>query len=162
MLNIAGKRPKAMGVIFKDENGKQHKAILGNDKESEVIVSSGAIGTPQMLLLSGIGPKAELENLKIPVVLDNRFVGKGMADNPMNTIFVPLKKSVKQSLIETVGITNKGVYIEASCGFGQTNDSIHCHHGLLSAEVCLHSSPNLSFVILTHKNVIKFRQQIRR
>jgi len=63
MLNIvAGKRPKAIGVIFKDENGKQHKAVLGNDRESEVIVSSGAIGTPQMLLLSGIGPKAELEN----------------------------------------------------------------------------------------------------
>jgi fatty acid omega-hydroxy dehydrogenase len=140
-----------MGVIFKDENGKQHKAILGNDRQSEVIVSSGAIGTPQMLLLSGIGPKAELEKLKIPVVLDNRFVGKGMADNPMNTIFIPLKKPVKQSLIETVGITNRGVYIEASSGFGQSGDSIHCHHGMLSAEVCHHSSPNLlmSYVILT-------------
>lgn len=139
---VAGKRPKALGVNFKDENGKMHKAILGDDRESEVIVTSGAIGTPQMLLLSGIGPREELEKLKISVVLDNRFVGKGMADNPMNTIFVPLKKPVKQSLIETVGITDKGVYIEASCGFGQTNESIHCHHGLLSAEVCL-SSLNL-------------------
>lgn len=141
MLNIvAGKRAKAIGVIFKDENGKQHKAILGNDRKSEVIVSSGAIGTPQMLLLSGIGPKEELKKMNIPVVLDNHFVGKGMVDNPMNTIFVPLKKAVKQSLIETVGITNKGVYIEASCGFGQSKDSIHCHHGMLSAEVCHHSN----------------------
>lgn len=101
-------------------------------------MSSGAIGSPQLLLLSGIGPKEELEKLNIPVVLDNRFVGKGMADNPMNTIFVPSKRLFKQSLIETVGITNLGVYIEASCGFGQSKDSIHCHHGMLSAEVCNH------------------------
>ncbi|XP_004486827.1 protein HOTHEAD [Cicer arietinum] len=135
VFDTTGKRAKAIGVIFKDENGKQHKAILGNDRKSEVIVSSGAIGTPQMLLLSGIGPKEELKKMNIPVVLDNHFVGKGMVDNPMNTIFVPLKKAVKQSLIETVGITNKGVYIEASCGFGQSKDSIHCHHGMLSAEI---------------------------
>lgn len=132
-----------MGVIFKDENGKQHEAVLRNRK-SEVIVSSGAIGTPQLLMLSGIGPKEELENLNITVVLDNPFVGKGMADNPMNTIFVPSKRPVKQSLIEIVGITNRGVYIEASSGFGQSNDSIHCHHGILSAEVCYIASCSIN------------------
>ncbi|CAI8584154.1 unnamed protein product [Vicia faba] len=99
VFDTTGKRPRAIGVNFKDENGKMHKAILGNDMRSDVIVTSGAIGTPQMLLLSGIGPRQELEKLKISVVLDNRFVGK------------------------------------ASCGFGQTNESIHCHHGLLSAEI---------------------------
>ena len=125
-----------MGVIFQDENGKQHEAILGNDKQSEVIVSTGAIGTPQLLMLSGIGPKAELQNLNISVVLDNPFVGKGMVDNPMNTIFVPSNRPVYQSLIETVGITKLGVYIEASSGFSQSSDSIHCHHGIVSAEVC--------------------------
>ncbi|KAG4978881.1 hypothetical protein AAZX31_13G331700 [Glycine max] len=135
VFDTKGKRPKATGVIFKDENGKQHEAYLGNDRQSEVIVSSGALGTPQLLLLSGIGPKAELQKLNIPVVLDNQFVGKGMADNPMNTIFVPSKRPVQQSLIETVGITNLGVYIETSSGFGQSKDSIHCHHGILSAEI---------------------------
>jgi fatty acid omega-hydroxy dehydrogenase len=28
-----------------------------------------------------------------------------------------------------------GVYIEASSGFGQSKDSIQCHHGIVSAEV---------------------------
>lgn len=125
-----------MGVIFQDEHGKQHEAILSNDRHSEVIMSSGAIGTPQLLMLSGIGPKAELQKLNIPVVLDNPFVGKGMVDNPMNTMFIPSNRPVHQSLIETVGITKMGVYIEASSGFSQSNDSIHCHHGIMSAEVC--------------------------
>lgn len=125
-----------MGVIFQDENGKQHEAVLANDRHSEVIMSSGAIGTPQLLMLSGIGPKEELQKLNIPVILDNHFVGKGMVDNPMNTMFVPSERPVHQSLIETVGITKMGVYIEASSGFSQSNDSIHCHHGIVSAEVC--------------------------
>lgn len=135
VFDTAGEKPKAKGVIFKDENGKEHEAFLGNDWQSEVIVSSGAIGTPQLLLLSGIGPKEELQKLNIPVVLNNQFVGKGMADNPMNTIYVPSKRPVQQSLIETVGITNLGVYIETSSGFSQSKDSIHCHHGIMSAEI---------------------------
>ncbi|CAI0392208.1 unnamed protein product [Linum tenue] len=127
--------PKAVGVLFKDENGNLHQAFLNNDVRSEVVLSCGAIGTPQMMLLSGIGPKPELDRLNIPVVLDNVNVGKGMADNPMNSIFVPTKEPVSQSLIQTVGITKLGVYIEASSGFGQSNDSIECHHGIMSAEI---------------------------
>ena len=134
-MSDTGKRPRAMGVIFKDENGNQHQAFLTNNRRSEVILSCGAIGTPQMLMLSGIGPKAELEKLNISTVLHNEFVGKGMADNPMNSVFVPTNRPVEQSLIQTVGITKMGVYIEASSGFGQSQDSIHCHHGILSAEV---------------------------
>ncbi|XWS16216.1 hypothetical protein CRYUN_Cryun34aG0066200 [Craigia yunnanensis] len=135
LFDKTGKRPRAMGVIFKDENGNQHQAFLTNNRRSEVILSCGAIGTPQMLMLSGIGPKAELEKLNISMVLHNEFVGKGMADNPMNSVFVPTNRPVEQSLIQTVGITKMGVYIEASSGFGQSQDSIHCHHGILSAEI---------------------------
>ncbi|KAL0341890.1 UNVERIFIED_CONTAM: protein HOTHEAD [Sesamum calycinum] len=134
-FDTTGKQPRAIGVIFKDENGKKHKAILSKRSGSEIIVSSGAIGSPHLLLLSGIGPKAELEKFNIPVVLDNKFVGKGMSDNPLNTIFVPSKTPVKQSLIQTVGITKLGVYIEASSGFGQSKDSIHWDHGIASAEI---------------------------
>lgn len=122
-------------MIFKDENGNQHQVLVSRNTRSEVILSAGAIGTPQLLLLSGIGPKKELRKFNISTVLENRFVGQGMADNPLNTIFIPTSGPVEQSLIQTVGITKMGVYIEASSGFGQSPDSIQCNHGIVSAEV---------------------------
>ena len=44
-------------------------------------------GTPQLLMLSGIGPKAELSQLNIPVVLDSPNVGKNLADHPLLAIY---------------------------------------------------------------------------
>ncbi|CAI9286294.1 unnamed protein product [Lactuca saligna] len=135
LFDTTGKKPRAIGVIFKDENGVNHEAFISRRRKSEIIVTCGAIGSPQMLLLSGIGPKEDLKKLNISVVQDNKFVGKHISDNPLNTIFVPLNRPVKQSLIETVGITKMGVYIEASSGYSQSPDSIHCHHGVASAEI---------------------------
>ncbi|KAL6491733.1 hypothetical protein OROGR_034098 [Orobanche gracilis] len=132
---LTGKRPRAIGVIFKDGNGMTHRATLSERPQSEIIVSCGAIGSPHLLLLSGIGPKTELEKFNVSLVLENEFVGKGMADNPLNTIYVPTNGPIKQSLIQTVGITKLGVYIEASSGFGQSSDSIRWDHGIASAEI---------------------------
>ncbi|XP_057459547.1 protein HOTHEAD-like [Actinidia eriantha] len=135
IFDTKGKNTKAVGVIFEDEQGNQHRAFLSKRRGSQIILSSGAIGSPQLLLLSGIGPKADLTKMNISVVLDNKFVGKGMSDNPLNTVFIPTNKPIEQSLIQIVGITKRGVYIEASSGFGQSPDSIHCNHGILSAEI---------------------------
>lgn len=135
MFDTMRKKVKAVGVIFKDENGNIHEAFLAKGQRSEVIVSSGAIGSPQLLLLSGIGPRTDLKKMNISPVIEHKFVGKGMSDNPMNSVFVPMNRTVKQSLIQTVGITKRGVYIEASSGFGQTADSIRCNHGIMSAEI---------------------------
>ncbi|GFZ01217.1 glucose-methanol-choline (GMC) oxidoreductase family protein [Actinidia rufa] len=44
------------------------------------------------------------------------MVGQGMADNPMNAVFVPSPIPVEVSLIEVVGITDFGSYIEAASG----------------------------------------------
>ena len=49
--------------------------------EGEVIVSSGAIGSPRLLQLSGIGPADHLAGLGIPVVLDQPQVGANLQDH---------------------------------------------------------------------------------
>lgn len=46
----------------------------------EVILSSGAINTPQLLLLSGIGPKIDLDKLAIPLVKHLSAVGQNLSD----------------------------------------------------------------------------------
>jgi choline dehydrogenase len=49
--------------------------------EGEIIVSAGALRSPQLLMLSGIGPKVELERHGIDVVLDLPGVGKNLQDH---------------------------------------------------------------------------------
>src|SRR5262249_30247083 len=48
-----------------------------------VILCAGAIHTPQLLLLSGVGPHAELEQLGIATVLDLPGVGRNLQDHVM-------------------------------------------------------------------------------
>lgn len=48
---------------------------------TEVILSSGAIGSPRLLMLSGIGPADHLQDLGIPVVLDQPQVGENLQDH---------------------------------------------------------------------------------
>lgn len=47
----------------------------------EIVLSAGSIGTPQILLLSGIGARDELEALGIPVLVENPSVGKNLSDH---------------------------------------------------------------------------------
>ena len=53
----------------------------------EIILCAGAVGTPQILLLSGIGPADQLRSLDIPVIGDVPGVGKGLRDHPDMPIF---------------------------------------------------------------------------
>jgi choline dehydrogenase len=54
----------------------------------EVILAAGAIGSPQLLLLSGVGPADELRALDLPVVADLPGVGKNLQDHVMVPVSV--------------------------------------------------------------------------
>jgi choline dehydrogenase-like flavoprotein len=49
--------------------------------QREVIVCAGAFGSPQLLMLSGVGPAAHLQSLGIPVVADIASVGSNLQDH---------------------------------------------------------------------------------
>ncbi|MET0658551.1 MAG: GMC family oxidoreductase N-terminal domain-containing protein [Steroidobacteraceae bacterium] len=57
-------------------------AITRVHARGEVIVAAGAIGSPALLLRSGIGPAAELHELEIPVLLDSPSVGRNLQEHP--------------------------------------------------------------------------------
>jgi choline dehydrogenase-like flavoprotein len=64
--------PRAYGVRFR--HGKNYLIAKAH---REVILSAGAVASPQILMLSGIGPAYHLQHLGIPVVADLQ-VGKSM------------------------------------------------------------------------------------
>ena len=73
----AGGSLRAAGVQISTSRDEPKYAVGAN---REVIVCGGSIGSPQVLLLSGIGPSQELEKLNIPVVRDLPAVGRGLLD----------------------------------------------------------------------------------
>jgi len=79
--------PVATGVEFQySKSGPKYVAHA----TKEVILSAGAINSPQILLLSGIGDKAQLNKFKIPVVRHLPDVGKNFQDHTIlfNQVYV--------------------------------------------------------------------------
>ncbi|MGV9353024.1 GMC family oxidoreductase [Streptomyces misionensis] len=79
-LELDGKR--ATGVHVRTKDGAERLISA----RREVVVCAGAVDTPRLLLLSGIGPKQDLEALGIPVVHDLPGVGENLQDHPESVI----------------------------------------------------------------------------
>jgi choline dehydrogenase len=67
---------RAVGVRW-----RQDGALKSARARREVILAAGSIGTPQILMLSGVGPAAHLREQGIPVVLDKPGVGGNLQDH---------------------------------------------------------------------------------
>lgn len=83
------------------ENGRVKGVEYERDKQNyidhcsrEVILSAGAINSPQILMLSGIGPAQHLKEMGIPVVKDLPGVGANLQDHPFTMIVARSKKAV--------------------------------------------------------------------
>ena len=68
--------PRAVGVRF-SRGGQAFEARA----RGEVILAAGAIGSPQILQLSGVGPADWLEELGLPVLADRPGVGRNLQDH---------------------------------------------------------------------------------
>ncbi len=90
-LNPARRRPnltirtRAQVLRIVVQNGRAIGVELAREgllrAEHEVILSSGAIGSPRLLQLSGIGPADHLRALGVPVVFDQPEVGANLQDH---------------------------------------------------------------------------------
>lgn len=73
---IIVERGRAVGVVYRF--GKEERILRAG---REVILSAGALQSPQILMLSGIGPADHLASLGIPVLLDRAEVGSNLQDH---------------------------------------------------------------------------------
>lgn len=74
-------RIKATGVRYRGAGGKGAEQLLQLKPDGEVLLSAGAFGSPQVLMLSGIGPQAHLREHGIGVVHALEGVGQGLQDH---------------------------------------------------------------------------------
>jgi choline dehydrogenase len=89
---------KAIAVEFQS-NGESRRISINR----EVVLCAGALETPRLLMLSGVGPRAQLEQLQIPVVLDADGVGKNLQDHPNVCLFYRVKQPVDFSYPQIYG-----------------------------------------------------------
>ena len=75
----------ARGVRF------EHNGRVGTlQADAEVIISAGAINSPKLLLLSGVGPSDQLRENGIDVRVDLRSVGRNLQDHPETSLVYEL------------------------------------------------------------------------
>lgn len=120
------KHKRALGVRFV-HNGKFRIAIAKN----EVILSAGAVGSPHLLMLSGIGPAKQLHQHGIEVLVDVPGVGENLQDhvsifgltwttNPgysINLFTWASLKNIKDYIFNRRGPYSAPLFIEAHAWF---------------------------------------------
>ncbi|KAL9935846.1 hypothetical protein V8E36_005423 [Tilletia maclaganii] len=98
-----GKDRRATGVCVTDKYGHTFRLRAKHD----IILCAGAIDTPRLLLLSGVGPSAELGQLGIPCEIDVPGVGENLQDHPESIIMW----ETRETPAETVMSSDAGLFL---------------------------------------------------
>lgn len=85
-------------VVFQDKRAIGVKVVDGRTfrAKNEVIISGGALNSPQILLLSGVGPEEELQKHEIRVVQDLPTLGRTLQDHVVSSVGIIFKKSSEE------------------------------------------------------------------
>jgi choline dehydrogenase-like flavoprotein len=96
---------RAVGVRFRQDGAVREARCRG-----EVILAAGSIGSPQILLLSGVGAGAELQGQGVPLLLDRPGVGANLQDH------LQLRLIYKVSGVKTLNETYASLFNRAAMG----------------------------------------------
>ena len=78
-------------------------SVITAQARREIILCAGAIGSPQLLMLSGVGPGAALSKLGIPVVADLPGVGENLQDHLASGVSYECRAPVSLASAESLG-----------------------------------------------------------
>jgi choline dehydrogenase len=89
--------------------GAQMFTVAG---QSEIVLTAGTVGTAQLLMLSGIGPRAHLREVGIDLVADLPGVGRNLHDHPMSGLVYRSARPVPPGMNnhgEVQGLVSTGI-----------------------------------------------------
>ncbi|KAJ5331007.1 hypothetical protein N7476_000790 [Penicillium atrosanguineum] len=124
-LNIEGDTVTGVNVTL--QSGVTHTLRA----KKETILCAGAVDTPRLMLLSGLGPREQLSALKIPVIKDIPGVGENLLDHPESIIMWELNQPVPPN--QTTMDSDAGIFLRRelpnAAGFdGRAADlMMHCY-----------------------------------
>ncbi|KAL7811922.1 GMC oxidoreductase [Trichoderma gracile] len=90
-VNLQGDTATSVNVTTSD--GQRHVVRAA----TEIILCAGAIDTPRLMLLSGLGPRERLESVNIPVVKEIPGVGENLQDHPCTLVQFELHDEVPEN-----------------------------------------------------------------
>ncbi|XP_068622875.1 neither inactivation nor afterpotential protein G [Battus philenor] len=96
---------------------QDHRSLDNIFVDKEIIISAGAIKSPQLLILSGIGPRDLIKRLKINLVAENEQVGANLHDHMNIPIYVSIRKPISVTLAKVFTATTLWEYIWRRKGF---------------------------------------------
>ena len=155
-LRVARNRPNltvrtgvhAHKIIFQGKRAGavafQHGSVITQERaEREIILCAGAIGSPQLLMLSGVGPAQHLCDLDIPAICDLPGVGQNLQDHPAVSVAYECNEPVSLASAESLGnllrylafkrgpltsnLAEAGGFVQTSAG--EPGPSIQFHFG---------------------------------
>ncbi|MDX8516731.1 GMC family oxidoreductase [Mesorhizobium dulcispinae] len=90
VTGVALENGAATGLSFATPDGQNHTASA----KGEVILAAGALASPKLLMLSGLGPGAHLTEMGIPVIRDMPAVGQDLQDHVAAPLYALTRKPI--------------------------------------------------------------------
>ena len=97
IIDESSTTPQATGVELHLRRGCGNSKVVIVRARKEVVVSSSAVGSPKLLMLSGIGPREELSKHKIACVVDLP-VGRNLMDHSVIAVLVDANSKPKKDI----------------------------------------------------------------
>ncbi|KAH3100594.1 hypothetical protein KXX00_006765 [Aspergillus fumigatus] len=124
-VNVEGDTVTGVDVTL--QSGVKHTLRA----KKETILCAGAINTPRLMLLSGLGPREQLSSLGIPVIKDLPGVGENLLDHPETIIIWELNRPVPPN--QTTMDSDAGIFLRREAPNAAGSDGraadimMHCY-----------------------------------
>ena len=137
---------RAIGVEYRTASGEVRTVFAGK----ETILSAGAVGSPHLLMLSGVGPRRQLEAAGVSCLVESPHVGKHLKDHNQVPLFFP-SSPAGVSMAEVMAamapdgmeewartgrsLISSSLY-DAACWFSTGLGDLHSHDGQIACIPC--------------------------